>query len=176
MKMKKIFLALLIIISLSSESFGSSGDVYVRQDVFDAKMEALFTRLDGKIEALGNRLEGKIDALSKELNGKIDSLSKELNGRIDSLSKEVNGRIDSLSARVDGLDKRMDFMSNFLYYILVLLGAMLILPFVNRWLDNKKQKKEAQAKEQNLPFTLDDVRRLIIEEISVRLSAMPQGV
>jgi len=152
--MKKIFLALLIIIALSSESFGSSGDVYVRQDVFDAKMEALFARLHGEIEALGNRLEGKID----------------------SLSKEVNGRIDSLSARVDGLDKRMDFMSNFLYYILVLLGAMLILPFVNRWLDNKKQKEEVQAKEQNLPFTLDDVRRLIIEEISVRLSAMPQGV
>jgi len=65
--MKKFFTALLLIFTLASESYAeSSSDVYVRQDVFDAKMEALFSRLEGKIDGLSARVDG----LDKRLGGK----------------------------------------------------------------------------------------------------------
>lgn len=141
--MKKFFTALLLIFTLASESYAeSNSDVYVRQDVFDSKMEALFSRLDGKIDALANQINGKIDALANQINGRIDALA---------------ARMDGFERRLDSMDKRIDFMSNFLYYILVLLAALIILPPVSRWFEAQKEAKN---------FTLDDVRKLIAEEIS----------
>ena len=152
----KIFIALLLAFALSSSCYGAiSDDIYVRQDVFDAKMEALFVKLHGEIEALGNRLEGEIKALSERIDGNFATLSS---------------RIDGLDKRIDGLDKRIDLTNNFLYYVLVLLGAMLLLPFVNRWLDNKADKKEETTKKF---ITLEDVQRLI-EENNAQLLAKLQ--
>ncbi|MBQ6776494.1 MAG: hypothetical protein IJP53_08560 [Synergistaceae bacterium] len=121
--MKKIFLAVFVVALLPSLSFGAaSDDVYLRQDVFDAKMEALFLRLHGEIETLGNKL---------------------------------NGRIDTLSARIDGLEKRVETTNTFLYYLLVLFGAMLLLPIFSRWWERHEERKQA--------VTLEDVKRLIAE-------------
>ena len=143
---RKFLMTLLLVCVLSSSCYAATSyDIYVRQDVFDAKMEALFVRLHGEIEALGNKLEGEIKALSERIDGNFATLLS---------------RIDGLDKRIDGLDKRIDLTNNFLYYVLVLLGAMLLLPFVNRWLDNKANKQEEATQKF---ITLDDVRKLIEE-------------
>ena len=147
--MKKILIVLMFLLSSVSASYAASEDmsVYVRQDVFDAKMEALFLRLHAEIENLGNRIDGNI---------------KELSARIDGLDK----RIDGLDKRIDGLDKRIDDTHNFLYYLLVLLGAMLVLPAINKLWESREEKKRFEPS-----FTLDDVKRLIAEAM---LSRTPQ--
>ena len=157
--MKKFFAAMFLLLILSSVSYAAASedikvqDVYVRQDVFDAKMEALFLRLHSEIENLGNKINGRIDSLSAEMNGNY----KELSARIDSNYKE-------LSARVDGVEKRMDTMNTFLYYLLVLLAALIVLPYVNKWLEGREIKKQQSV-------TLEDVKRLIAE---AKLGGVPQ--
>ena len=136
--MRKIFVMIFLLLILSSVSYGATSEdfnVYVRQDVFDAKIEALFVRLHSEIETLGSRLEGKID-----------------------------GNFRELSARIDGIEKRMDTMNTFLYYILVLFGALLLLPFVSKWLESRETKSKSSV-------TLEDVKRLIAE---AKLSGIPQ--
>ena len=173
--MKKIFMILIFIYLLSPSAFGAaSEDIYVRQDVFDAKMENLFLRLHSEIENLGNKINGRIDALSERVDGnflalssRIDGLDKRIEGldkRIDGLDKRIDGldkRIDGLDKRVDGLDKRIDGTNTFLYYLMILLGTLLILPFVNKWFEDRKASKNF--------ITLDEVRRLI-EENNAKLS------
>ncbi len=118
---KKFIAALIIIFIFSSISYGaSSDDIYVRKDVFDAKMEAQFNRLHGEIKALESLIVG----------------------------------------RLDGIEKRIDATNNFLYYLLVLLGALLILPSVNKWLETRKEAKKY--------ITLEDVLK-IIEENNAKL-------
>ena len=143
--MKKVFAAIFLILILSSVSYGAASEdknIYVRQDVFDAKMESLFLRLHGEIENLGNKI----------------------NGRIDAFVAEMNGNLRELSARIDGIEKRMDTMNTFLYYLLVLLAALIVLPYVNKWLEGREIKKQSS-------ITLEDVKRLIEE---ARLNAAPQ--
>ena len=73
--MKKVYVLLLMqLLVFESACYGAvSDDVYVRRDVFDAKMEALFNRLHAEIM----EVRGDIKALS----GRIDGLDK----RIDDL-------------------------------------------------------------------------------------------
>ena len=134
--MKKLLLAVLCL-SMLSPAYGASEDVYVRQDVFDAKMDALFSRLHGEIEALGNKI----------------------NGRIDALSERMDGNFMALSNRVDGLEKRVEDTHNFLYYLLVVFAAIVLLSYINKWWEERKERKEAAQPS----ITLDDVKRLIAE-------------
>ena len=166
--MKKIFSGLLFIFIFSSVSYGAvSQDIYVRQDVFDAKMEALFERFHGEIKALSEKIDGvektlseKVDGNFATLSGRIDGVEKTLSEKIDGVEKTLSEKIDgvdkTLSRRIDGLEKRIEDTNNFLYYLLVLFGAMLILPFVNKWWENRKESS----------FTLDDVKKLIADAIA----------
>ena len=144
--MRKFLVMMLLLFLLNSVSYGATSEdasVYVRQDVFDAKMEALFIRLHSEIETLGNKI----------------------NGRIDALSAEVKGDIRELSARIDGIEKRMDTMNTFLYYLLVLFGALLLLPVVNKLWESREKSSAASS------VTLEDVKRLIAE---AKLSGISQ--
>lgn len=75
--MKKIFCAALMMFVMCSVSLGASEDmsVYVRQDVFDAKMELLLTRIEGKIDALSERIDG----LESRIDARIDSVERRIN-------------------------------------------------------------------------------------------------
>ena len=155
--MRKFLVMMLLLFLLNSVSYGATSEdasVYVRQDVFDAKMEALFIRLHSEIETLGNKINGRIDALSAEMNGKISALSS-----------EVKGDLRELSARIDGIEKRMDTMNTFLYYLLVLFGALLLLPVVNKLWESREKSSAASS------VTLEDVKRLIAE---AKLSGISQ--
>ncbi|MBR2207908.1 MAG: hypothetical protein IJ859_03770 [Synergistaceae bacterium] len=109
--MRKILVALIIILSLSSTSLAASEDIYVRQDVFDAKMEVLFTRLDAKIDAWGAetdkkiaRLDAKIDSLGADMDKKI----ARLDAKIDAWGAETDKKIARLDAKIDSLGADMD--------------------------------------------------------------------
>ena len=137
--MKKMFLAVMIVCMMCSGSYAVSQDmsVYVRQDVFDAKMETLLTRLEGKINALSER---------------IDGLEKRIDARIDGLEKRMNDGFN-------GLSKRIDDTHNFLYLLLVLFGAIFIIPSISKFWDFNKERKT--------PFTtVEDVRRIVSEVIA----------
>jgi len=133
---------LLIIFIFSSISYGaSSDDIYVRKDVFDAKMEAQFNKLHGEI---------------LELRGDMKALESRMVGMFNKLEE----RLDGMDRRLDEMGKRIDATNNFLYYLLVLLGALLILPSVNKWLEARKEAKKY--------MTLEDVLK-IIEENNAKL-------
>ena len=113
--MKKIIVALLLL-TMSSACYGAvSDDVYVRKDVFDAKMEAMFNRLHGDIQALSERMDGNFAALSR---------------RMDGLDKRMDGFIDDLQ--------------HYLYLVLVLLGIIVALPSVQKMLQWREERKEAR--------------------------------
>ena len=163
--MKQILAAVLSVILLSSASYGAASEdmsVYVRQDVFDAKMEALFSRLDAKIGELRNELKSEIGELRTELKSEIGGLK----GDIKALSERVDGNFLALSNRVDGLEKRIEDTHTYAYWCIIIFLAMLALPFVNRWLERYEERKSAAT------VTIEDVKRLIAE---ARLGATPQA-
>ena len=157
--MKKVYVLLLMqLLVFESACYGAvSDDVYVRRDVFDAKMEALFNRLHAEI----TEVRGDIKALSE----RIDGLDAKLLGRIDGLDAKLSGRID-------GLDKRIDDLRNGMYLWLVVIGTILTLPSVQKMFEKWSEKK-AKKDTFQMPFTLDDVRRLI-EENNVKVLGKPQ--
>ena len=170
--MRRVIFAVMLVCFMSAGAFAVSEDmsVYVRQDVFDAKMETLFLRLHGEIENLGTRLEGKIDALSEKIDGvdkklseKIDGVDRKLSEKIDGVDRKLSEKIDGvdrkLSARIDGVDKRIDDTHTYIYWILVLLGAIFIMPFVNKFWEFRREHRTPAV-------TIEDVQRIVMEAIS----------
>ena len=109
--MRKFLSAALLVILFSSVSYGAvSGDmsVYVRQDVFEARMD---------------RLEAMI-------NEKLTKFASEIQSSI----QDIRGDIKVLNARVDGLEKRMSGLETTVYWILGLLsfvvGALALTPLL----------------------------------------------
>ena len=163
--MKKILLmTLLLMIVLSPESYGAASEdmnVYVRQDVFDAKMEALFARLDAKIDSWGSdmdrkiaRLDAKIDSLGSDMDKKI----AKLDAKIDSAIGEIKGDIKALDARVSNIENNVSW---WIGGLTLFLTGLALVPLV--WTIVEKLRKPL--------FTLEDVRRLI-EENNAKLSTM----
>ena len=110
--MRKIFLSLMMVCAVCSESLAASEDmsVYVRQDVFDAKMEMILTRIEGKIDVLSERIDGldkKIDGVEKSLSEKIDGVDKKLSEKIDAVDKKIDSVEKSLSEKIDDVDKKL---------------------------------------------------------------------
>ena len=137
--MKRMILAAVMACVMCSGAYAVSEDmsVYVRKDVFDAKMEMLLTRIEGKIDALSERIDG----VEKSLSEKIDAVDKKL------------------TARIDGLDKRIEDTHTFVYWILVLFGAIFLMPFVSRFWELHMERRTP-------PVTLEDVQRIVTEAIN----------
>ena len=139
---KKIFTALILACLLSSSAYGSaSEDIYIRQDVFDAKMEAFMNEMRGEFQVI---------------NAKFAALDK----RIDDLQTSTAKRIDDLQASTA---YRIDDLKTIIYWGLSILGLLIAFaifgPSFGEFLRNLRKPS----------FTLEDVRRLI-EENNVRLS------
>ena len=176
--MRRICGAFLMVVLLNvSVSYGAVSEdmsVYLRKDVFDAKMDAFMSeirlmneQLRGEIRALN----AKIDGVEASLNARIDGVEASLNAKIEGVEASLNAKIDGvdakLSGRIDGLDARMSDLRNGLYLGLVLFGTVIALfgvviglPFFNKWREERQKEKEEQRRPS---FTLDDVRRLIEE-------------
>ena len=162
--MKKVYVLVMIhLLVFGTACYGAvSDDVYLRRDVFEAKMDAFMS----EIRFMNEQLRGEI----REVNAKIDTVEKNLNARIDSVEKNLNARIDGvekhLNARIDGVDARVDDLRNDIYLGLVILGIVVSWP---------KLKEAAQKWGKSTPsITLEDVKRLI-EENNARMSGKAQA-
>ena len=144
--MKKICVLLLVqLLVIGTASYGAvSDDIYVRKDVFDAKMEALFNRLHADI----GEVRGDIKALSE----RIDGVNASLSGRIDGVNTSLSGRIDSL-------DKRIDDLRNGIYLWLAAVGIVIAWPKLSEKFQNWRKSQPS--------VTLEDVRRLIEENNAI---------
>ena len=167
--MRRILIAIMLLCLMPSLSFGASEDVYVRQDVFDAKMEALFNRFHGEIMELRSEIKGELDGLRTEMRTEIGKVRTELadfKTEVKTEFGEVRGDIKALNARMYGFEKQVEYFGNFPYWMLVLFGAILLLPFFNKWWETR-----AERKQNSQPLvTLEDVRRLI-EENNAKLAS-----
>ena len=78
--MRKILLSLIFIFAISSCSYGTVSEdmsVYVRQDVFDAKMEAFMAEIRGEFQVINAKLEAldkRITYNETHLSNRIDDV------------------------------------------------------------------------------------------------------
>ena len=153
--MKKIILTMIFVVWVCSCSYGAvSDDIYVRKDVFEVEMKNINSKLDNILNELASQRK-EINTLTQS----VAVLSERVDGNFVTLSERIDGNFATLSGRIDGLEKRIDRTNTFLYYLLVLIGAMMVLPFFNKWWESREEKKQAAAP----TITLDDVKRLIAE-------------
>ena len=154
--MKKIFLTIIFVFYAFSAYGASSDDVYLRKDVFEAKMDAFMAEIRGEFKGLYAR----IDDLDAKLSTRISDLDAKLSTRISDLDIKLSTRISDLdsklSTRNDGIDKRIDNLQNVFYLVLVLIGVIITLPFIQKILENRKENLKHS-------FTLEDVKKLIEE-------------
>ena len=144
--MRKVCVALVILMLTSTVCYGAASEdmsVYVRKDVFEAHMRRIDDKLDMILEA------------QKEMQEELKSQRRDLN--------ELARAISILSTRVDGLEARMGDLRNDIYLGLVILGIVVGLPAVQKMLQNRASHQPS--------ITLEDVRRLIQEELRKTASA-----
>ncbi|MBQ2616738.1 MAG: hypothetical protein IJF90_07755, partial [Synergistaceae bacterium] len=82
----------------------------------------------------------------------------------------LEGRMSDLHSTIEG---RVGDLRNDIYLGLVILGIVVGLPVVQKALQKWEERKAARNASQ-LPFTLDDVRRLI-EENNARMAGKAQA-
>ena len=175
-KMKeKICTTLVILMIACTVCYGATSEdmsVYVRKDVFDAKMDAFMSeirlmneQLRGEIRALGARIDGvetslnaRIDGVETSLNARIDGVETSLNSRMDKMETSLNSRMDRMENRIDGVERRMSTLETMIYWILATLSAALAALALTPYM--KELRKSS--------ITLEDVSKLI-EENNVKL-------
>ncbi|MBQ9390247.1 MAG: hypothetical protein IJU07_08745 [Synergistaceae bacterium] len=143
--MKRLATVLLLMLSMTGLCYGAASEdmsVYLRKDVFDAKMEAFMTEIRGEFQVV---------------NAKIDALSRRVDDNYNTLSKRIDDNYSSLLKRIDNHYNSLD--KNGMYLLLVVLGIIMSLPIVQKMLQSHESKKE--SKQQFV--TLEDVKRLIAE-------------
>ena len=155
--MKKIIsLLLMLIVSVPCEG-AVSGDMseYVRKDVYEVQMQGINAKLDLILE------------VQKELRDELKSQRNDINA--------LTNTVSALTARVDGIDSRLtetnqnlgsriDDMKQYIYLVLVLLGIVIVLPSVQKYLDLQETRKPL--------ITLEDVKRLIEENNAELLKSL----
>ena len=141
--MKKLLLAIAIICTLSGAAFGATSEdvsVYVRQDVFNARMEAFMAEI-----RLGNE---QLRTEIRELSGRIDGLEKRMDDNQTATTNRINDVQITLSSRIDDL-KTMIYWG--LSILGLILGFAIFAPALGDFLRNFSKPS----------ITLEDVERLI---------------
>lgn len=158
--MKRICVALMLMLQMSMVSYGAVSEdmsVYVRKDVFEVHMQNINGKFDSILEELKlqrqsmNELTQAVSALTE----RVTVLSERIDRNFDTLNGRINGTERALSERVDGIDERMSDLRNDIYLWLVILGIVVALPSVQKYLESREKRKPV--------VTLEDVRRLIEE-------------
>ena len=159
--MKKFLIATLLICILSGKSYGAvSGDteIYVRKDVFEARMD----RQEAIAEKNVIRLEGKIDSLERKLDsnvirleGKIDSNITRLEGKIEANFAEFKALANEIKGDVKALNTRINNIETVVYWgigVLALLAAVIaVLPLLTKFINEIRRPS----------MTADDVERIV---------------
>ena len=146
--MKKFLTATLIAIVVSTVALGAtSNDVYLRQDVFEAKMDAFMAEIRLMNEQTRSELRKEIQDTKTELNEKIQANTTAI--------LQTNARIDVTNARLESL-------ITMVYWGIALLGILITLaavaPSIVQVLKSFSKSK----------ITLEDVERLIDAKIQAK--------
>lgn len=157
--MKKFILVLILALTLAaSASAASSDDVYLRRDVFEAKMDAFMAEIKLMNQNMRSELKQDINELTKA---------------VAVLSERNDRNFETLSARIDGTNTRIDDLRNGIYLWLVIITAFIsFIGVVVAW---PKAKEFLQSRKSNKhDFTLDDVEKLVNRLIDAKLKAKSQ--
>jgi len=141
-KALKLIITLILLLLTSGASNGAvSGDMseYVRKEVYDVQMQNLNANME--------RILQKLDSIESKVNDMSD--------RITGLTARVGGLDARLTETNQNLGSRIDDMKQYIYLVLVLLGIVIVLPSVQKFLDWRDSRKPL--------ITLEDVKRLIEE-------------
>ena len=136
--MRKILATLALVLLTWSVSYGAaSDDVYVRKDVFDAKMEAFmsemrggFQMLNAKIDAQSQRTDDKFQSLEARTDDKFQSLEARMDEKFQSLETRMNERFRGVDDKIQSLDTRISDLRNGIYLWLVAIGLVATWPKV----------------------------------------------
>ena len=140
---RKIMLALMMVLSVVSMSSGAASEdmsVYVRKDVFEAKMEAFMA---------------EIRFMNEQTRGEIRTLST----RVDGLEAKMDTRINGLERK---LDARIDDLRNGLYLWITVITVIFAYIEIRR-----KRQERWDAKEASAPtMTLEEIKNLVGQMIA----------
>ena len=156
--MKKVCVLLLVqLLVFETVCYGAtSDDVYVRKDVFEAKIEAINAKLDMLLEQ------------TKEIKEEQKAQRADINELTRAVSV-LSTRVDGVEKNMNSLDKRIDDLRNGIYLWLVAIGLVIA---IIAW--PKVQDMLPKWGKATPSITLDDVRRLI-EENNARIAGKAQA-
>ena len=150
-KALKLIITLILLLLTTGASNGAvSGDMseYVRKDVYDVQMQNLNANME--------RILQKLEVLDTKVNDMSD--------RITGLSARVEGLESRMTDNTQNLSSRIEDMKQYIYLVLVLLGIVIVLPSVQKFLEWRESRKPL--------ITLEDVRRLIEENNAELLKSL----
>lgn len=156
--MKKILIAALITIAASTAALGAtSSDVYLRQDVFEAKMDAFMAEIRLMNEQTRTELRKEIQDTKAELRKEIQDTKAELNEKIQANSTAIL----QTNARIDVTNARLESLITMVYWGIALLGLLIsLVAVVPSIVQSHKSSKPS--------FTIEDVERLIDAKIQAK--------
>lgn len=143
----------------------NDSNVFIREDVFNARMDALMSQIRLENEKLRNELNSKIDSVQSGLNSKID----ERFGVVQTQIGQLQSQISVLDSRMNGFDARLNDLQNnvswsftiiavFVAVLGVLTGIIVALaPSI--WTFFKRSQERATANQP--PLTEEKVQELI---------------
>ena len=152
--MKKILIAAIITITATASALGATSSdihegVYLRQDVFDAKMDAFMAEIRLMNEQLRSELKQEIQDTKAELRKEIQANST---------------AIQATNARIDVTNARLEDLYTMVYWGIGLLGLLITLaaaaPYIVKVLQSINIPKPT--------LTLEDVERLIDAKLQAK--------
>ena len=149
-------------------------EVYVRKEVFSAYLESVNTKMDRILEELKAQKE-EIKAVREETKTEIGALREETKAQIATLREEIKSlrqdvndlarAVAVLAQRVDNLEVRMNDLRNDIYLGLVILGIIVALPTVQKFIEWRESRRPSVTPA-NTSLTAEDVKRLILETLA----------
>ena len=134
--MRKFVISAVFVLLMCNMCWGAASEdmsVYLRKDVFDAKMESFMKEMRGEFQVM---------------NAKLEALSRRVDDNYHNLEQMIDNNYHSLDTRIS--DVRND-----VYLGLVILGIIVSLPVAQKMLSSREVKRQM--------ITLEDVKRLIEE-------------
>ncbi|MBQ3585134.1 MAG: hypothetical protein II964_00335 [Synergistaceae bacterium] len=169
--MKRFMITVMILLVICAVSYGAEtadSEIYVRKEVFNAHIDSLNSKMDSILREM-KQMRDEMKQMREETREEIKEIKEELKSQREEIKSirqdlsEIARAVSVLSQRIDGLEARLGDTQNYLYLLLVLLGIIVALPFVQRFLEWKDSRKPS--------ITLEDVKRLIEESKSEARSA-----
>ena len=188
---KKTFMALFFVLIFVPFAFAeTSGDneIYLRRDVFEAKMDAFMAeirlgneQLRREMQEMEARLDNKIQGVKSELHEEIQGVNAGLHGEVQSLKSELKADIHALEiqtakleARVSNVETRVGNVETMVQWILAILGifaaSLALVPSLLPWLKNIFGRMKYMASASRPDVDLDKLRDLIRLEVERALA------